>query len=873
MSFPLQFRILGRLEVTQHGTPIQLGGRQQQALLARLLLDANQTVSVDRIVDGLWGEAAPASAVKMVHIHVSQLRKALGPELLLTRSPGYLLQVPPEAIDAERFEALRERGVRALQAGDAWQAAEDLAAALALWHGTPLDGFTEDFALAEAARLEELRVLALEDRIEAELALGRHSGLVPELEALAAQHPLRERFRLQLMLALYGCGRHADALEAYRTHRERLDEELGLTPSPALVELEQRILSHDPALEVAAAEPPHDPAPPGAAAAPAHSKGERRRIAVLVCNLRSADDPEELAEGVVRFAAIAERHGGSVARPFGTRAAAYFNYPRVYEDATARAVRAGLEAVAAVGLRAAVESGRAVVGGDGSGEVVGQVISEAAALADTAAEGTVAVGAAAAALVGPTIDLLREADAQYVAAGSSELVHRPTSGAASAIVGREVERALLIDRWRRAVAGTGQVVVVSGEAGIGKSRLCEELIASLEGEYATFSLRCARERAGSPYFPLANELGRCLGASSPSADMSDLETAAAVFGMTASDAVPVLTGLLGTRADGETDAAPEVARRQTLAALSAWFPAVAQSLPTLVIAEDLQWADPSTLEFLGMLVDEASRSRLLIVATSRPEFRTPWLGRSHVAAIALDRLTPAEVAALVDVQAGTALSDADRAAVVARSDGVPLFAEELARAVRAGETAELPEALEDVLVMRLDRLGGARDLALIGAVLGREFSFADVERLSGWSAEALDEALDVLVDQEVLHQRGQPPFAEYVFRHALVRDAAYATLLAADRRDLHARAATALKDVAPPELIAQHLSESGADAEAVEMWLAAARAAVAGSAFAEAREHARTALGAVERLPPGAAREEQHGRALRVLESAEPAAR
>jgi predicted ATPase len=193
--------------------------------------------------------------------------------------------------------------------------------------------------------------------------------------------------------------------------------------------------------------------------------------------------------------------------------------------------------------------------------------------------------------------------------------------------------------------------------------------------------------------------------------------------------------------------------------------------------------------------------------------------------------------------------------------------------VRAGETAELPEALEDVLVMRLDRLGGARDLALIGAVLGREFSFADVERLSGWSAEALDEALDVLVDQEVLHQRGQPPFAEYVFRHALVRDAAYATLLAADRRDLHARAATALKDVAPPELIAQHLSESGADAEAVEMWLAAARAAVAGSAFAEAREHARTALGAVERLPPGAAREEQHGRALRVLESAEPAAR
>jgi predicted ATPase len=348
-------------------------------------------------------------------------------------------------------------------------------------------------------------------------------------------------------------------------------------------------------------------------------------------------------------------------------------------------------------------------------------------------------------------------------------------------------------------------------------------------------------------------------------DPNDLQTAAAIFGMTGSDAVPVLSRLLGAPTEEAVDVLPDLARRQTLAALSAWFPAVAQALPTLVVVEDLQWADPSTLEFLGMLVDEASRSRLLIVATSRPEFRTSWLGRSHVAAIALDRLSPAEVAALVDAQAGAPLSDADRTAVVARSDGVPLFAEELVLAVRAGDTAELPEALEDVLVARLERLGEARDLALMAAVLGREFSYGDVGRLSDWSTEALDKALDVLVEQEVLHQRGQPPYAEYVFRHALVRDAAYATLLSTDRRALHARAAAVLGAAAPPDVLAHHLTHSGAGDEAVDAWLAAADAALEVSAFAEAHEHARAALAALDLLPADDARRD---RAVELLASA-----
>jgi DNA-binding SARP family transcriptional activator/DNA-binding GntR family transcriptional regulator len=255
----MEFRLLGPLEAVEGTRPLALGGRKPRALFARLLLDANRTVSIERLVDDLWGEDVPESAPKMVQIYVSQLRKGLPEGLLRTRAPGYAVEVEAEALDMNRFTRLKREGRVALEAGDATAAAALLREALSLWRGPALAEFSEPFARVEGAHLEELRLGCLEDRIEADLARGRHAELVAEAEALAAQHPLRERPHRQLILALYRAGRQAEALAAYERLRRTLDDELGIEPSAALKELQLSILNQDPDLEPAAGEPPARP--------------------------------------------------------------------------------------------------------------------------------------------------------------------------------------------------------------------------------------------------------------------------------------------------------------------------------------------------------------------------------------------------------------------------------------------------------------------------------------------------------------------------------------------------------------------------------------------------------------------------------------
>src|SRR5215203_1139619 len=269
-DYRTDYRLLGPLEVVHRGEAVSTGGQRKRALLARLLLEANRTVSVDALVDALWGERVPSTAVKMVHIYVSQLRKVLPGGVLRTQPPGYRLEIAPEAVDLLRFERLRKEGRDALADGDAATAAERLTAACALWRGPALGEFTEPFAAAAAAHIDELRLLASEDRVDAELALGRHRDVTGELQALVAGHPLRERPRRQLMLALYRQGRHAEALAAFQAVRASLRDELGIEPSAGLSELQYRILNQDPALDHASPAPAPSPgelvpvpAPPG----------------------------------------------------------------------------------------------------------------------------------------------------------------------------------------------------------------------------------------------------------------------------------------------------------------------------------------------------------------------------------------------------------------------------------------------------------------------------------------------------------------------------------------------------------------------------------------------------------------------------------
>ena len=252
----MEFKLLGPLEVSVGSAAIALAGRKQRALLARLLLDVNRTVTADRLVDDLWGENVPESAQKMVQIYVSQLRKVLPKDTLRTRPPGYAIEIDPATIDTVRFERLRLEGEAAHASGNATLAAARFREALSLWRGDALAEFPEPFARAEAARLDQLHLACLEARIDADLDRGRHTELVAELEVLVARYPLREGLRAQQLLALYRSGRQPDALAAYQAFRARLAEELGLEPSKGLRELELRILRQDPALDLGAPSPP-----------------------------------------------------------------------------------------------------------------------------------------------------------------------------------------------------------------------------------------------------------------------------------------------------------------------------------------------------------------------------------------------------------------------------------------------------------------------------------------------------------------------------------------------------------------------------------------------------------------------------------------
>jgi DNA-binding SARP family transcriptional activator len=304
----VEFRVLGDLEVRHHGAAIPLGPRQQRAVLAVLVLHAGETVSVDRIVDAIWGDAPPPTAPKTLHVYVSRLRKALAAaagDAIVTRDHGYVLEVDPEQVDARVFERLLRTGREALREGDAARAAEALTAALALWRGPPLGGLANgDLEREEVARLEELHLEALESRVDADLALCRHTQVVAELELLAARHPLREGLQRRRMLALYRSGRQSEALAVYRATRQRLVAELGIEPSSSLRDLHDAILRQDPALDVAA--PPAPPGPPSPAERPDRGKApprpSRRRATAAVALAAVA-----LAAGVTVVAAIVAR--------------------------------------------------------------------------------------------------------------------------------------------------------------------------------------------------------------------------------------------------------------------------------------------------------------------------------------------------------------------------------------------------------------------------------------------------------------------------------------------------------------------------------------------------------------------------------------
>jgi DNA-binding SARP family transcriptional activator len=818
----VEFRILGALEVVKQGRPLALPQQKARALLAYLILHANEAVSADVLVDAVWGAHPPKTVTASLQNYVSRLRKALGAEALISRPPGYLLRAEPDRIDLRRAERLVEQARQT----DGDERADKLRQALALWRGPALaDLAYEPFAQTELPRLEELRLTTLEDRIDAELALGQGAELVGELEGLVAEHPLRERFRAQLMLALYRAGRQADALEAYQQARATLVEELGIEPSPALRQLEQAILRQDDSLGVDRAVVP--PARRAAAAAP--TAWRRKTVTVLFAESTPLPgaDPEAVQEANAGFAAELEetvaRHGGAVQELAGDSAMAVFGVPAGREDDALRAVRAAAEIRAAhealrertqaVELRVGVNTGEVLAGEAEDVRVSGEPVAVSKRLEERAEPGDVLLGPATLALVRDAVvaesvgPLELRGRAEPLPAFRLVGVLEGAAGIARALdtplVGRERELADLRRAFERARDGRRcAFVALVGEPGIGKTRLARELAASVGDEATVLAARCPSYGAGATYLPVAELVAQAAGDASEEAIASLLEQDEE--GEVVARRIAELIGLAEGAASGG----------EAFWAVRRFVEALARERPLVLVLEDLHWAEPTFLDLVEYLSEWIADAPVLLVATGRPELleaRATWAS----AALPLEPLGELDAHALIDNFGAAEVPPAVRASIVETAEGNPLFVEQLL-AFAAEEDAQggLPPTLEALLASRLDRLErGERGVLERASVAGREFWRGAVLALSpAEEAAAAGRHLMTLVRKGFVRaaRSALPREDGFRFHHALIRDVAYAAIPKARRAELHERLGDWLDErgAGMGELVGSHLEEA-----------------------------------------------------------------
>ena len=795
----MQFQILGTLEARRDRNQVALGPAKQRTLLAILLVHANELVSSDRLIEELWPQP-PETAANTLQVYVGKLRKALEPErrsgasgeLLVTRAPGYMLRVEAGELDSERFETLLGDGTSARERGDHADAAEALSAALSLWRGDALAEFAyEPFAQGEIARLEELRTIAVEERLEADLALGRHSAVLGELETLVREHPLRERLHAQLMLALYRCGRQADALEVYGQARETLDEELGLAPSPELQRLQTAILRQEPALEVSI-EAPVEPA------APADATETRKTVSVLVARGLGGRgvDPEALSREDERYRAhiaeTVERYGGTIAGSLGNAVMAVFGVPRVHEDDAFRAAAAGLEIAGEAGsaIRVGIATGE-VLTSPHEPSVVGTPVDAAAELEEGGAAGEVLLGEGTEHLLrgSATVERL-ETDAGIAWRLVDLDRERPAVGSLRApLVGRRRELARLREAFETVTGEeTLHLLTILGTAGIGKSRLAQELAALAEDEATVLVGRCVPYGEGITFWPLREMVGTLTSAAS--------ETA-----------VPGGKDALALAEDlEEAIGAAEADRDEIFWATRRLFEALARERPLVLFVEDAHWAEPTFLDLVEYLAERAQGFPILLVRIARPELleqRPDWSGgKRDASTVVLEPLSDAECATLIRNLA-RGLGPATTARVLETAEGNPLFIEQLVAHFREedghGSEPTIPPTIAALLSARLDRLGpGERAVIGRAAVVGKEFSAeATVDLLPEDAREFAAQHLDALARKELIAVAASPgPGEDFRFRHILIQDAAYRATPKSLRAELHERFAEWSEDPA-----------------------------------------------------------------------------
>ena len=661
----------------------------------------------------------------------------------------------------------------------------------------------------------------------------------------------------------------------------------------------------------AAASTPVPPASPQDAA-------ERRQLTVMFCDLVGSTalsarlDPEDMRQVIHAYqdacSGVLGRYDGFVAKFFGDGILATFGFPRAHEDDAARAVHAALDITEAVGrlqtraleklaVRIGIATGLVIAGdivGQGAAQeqvVVGDTPNLAARLQGLADAGGVVVSAATRRLIGDQFRLkdlgrhsvkgLAEPVEAYSALGVSQSESRfdaAHSARLTGFVGREAESAELIAHQHRAWGGEGQTVLISGEAGIGKSRLSAWLAEQVaDTAHTRLRYQCSPYHRDSALHPFARQFERAAGIAPqepPEAKLDKLEKVLGFATERMNEVVPLIASMLsiplGKRYPALT-VSPAQQRRLTLSALLDRMEGLAARKPLLILFEDAHWADATSLEVLDLVIERVRRLPILLLITFRPEFEAPWSAMPDIATVTLGRLDRVQAETLVErVAGGRKLPAEVLAQIVAKTDGVPLFVEELTKNVlESGLLIEepdryrldgplpplaIPSTLQDSLMARLDRLAAVKEIAQIGAAIGREFAYALLGAVVGRDEPTLRSALAQLEDLELVFRLGAPPDARYVFKHALVQDTAYESLLKSRRQILHRKIADTLRKQFPdiveaePELLAHHFTQAGLTAPAIEYWGKAGDLALRRSAFKEAIAHLGKAIEMTEAL-------------------------
>jgi predicted ATPase/class 3 adenylate cyclase len=663
-------------------------------------------------------------------------------------------------------------------------------------------------------------------------------------------------------------------------------------------------------------------------------EAERRQLTVMFCDLVGSTalsesmDPEQLRELIVAYQSAARRaiesYEGYIARYMGDGLLIYFGYPQAHEDDAERAVRAGLEIVREVGeyepagqetlrVRVGIATGLVVAGdivGEGASEeraVLGDTPNLAARLQGLASPNYVVIADSTMRLVEGMFSLepmppqrlkgISSPVVAYRVLGMSDARNRFDAAATrglSPLVGREEETSLLLRRWEQAKDGEGQIVLLSGEPGVGKSRLVRSFQESADGELGSRALYfCSPHFQTSALHPVIDQLERAFQFERRDTSERRLEKLDAVLnelGLPPQEHGSALAALLSLPNNGRyprQQLGPQELRQRTFSALSAIFRARAAQGPLLIIVEDAHWIDPSTEEFLKLLVEDLRSTPTLLLVTHRPEYNPGFGEHAYTTVLSLNRLARRQSAALADEVAGKGLPSEVVDLIVAKTDGVPLFVEELTKTVldsgfltEAGDKYEIvgelpdlgiPSSLQDSLAARLDRLGPAKELAQLAAAIGRSFGYELLSAVSGFDADHLLSLLDRLLEAELIYRRGRGAESVYEFKHVLVQEVAYESLLKSKRQQIHQRIAELLElrfpkmAEAQPEILAQHLTAAGRDVQAVEYWYRAGERASEHSANMEAIEHLNAGLALVREWTPDTNRSRRELELLTLL--------